>query len=105
VNKPISVSVVFAMPDAQHVMQLDVEQPCTARQAVNMAIEAGLVVDDADIEIVNAPLGIYGIKVSDATTLKSGDRVEIYRPLKQDPMELRRQRAASESGRGSLRRK
>jgi len=93
------------MPRAQQVMQLDLSEPCTARQAVNMAIEAGLAIDDADIEIANAPLGIYGVKVSDDTALKSGDRVEIYRPLKQDPMELRRQRAASEAGRRSFRRK
>ncbi len=93
------------MPDAQHVMQLYVDQPCTARQAVNLAIEAGLAIDGADIDIANAPLGVYGVKVSDATALKSGDRVEIYRPLKQDPMELRRQRAASEASRRTFRRK
>jgi len=93
------------MPEAQHVMQLNVNPPCTARQAVNIAMQSGLDTTDTDIDINNAPLGIYGVQVADTAELKSGDRVEIYRPLKQDPMELRRQRAASESGRGSFRRK
>lgn len=104
-NKPISVSVVFAMPDSQHVLQLDIKPPCTARQAVNIAMQSGLDTIDPDINIADAPLGIYGVQVADNMELKSGDRVEIYRPLQQDPKELRRQRAALESGRGSLRRK
>lgn len=41
-----------------------------------------------------APVGIYGKKVSRAQILKDGDRIEIYRPLVFDPKEARRNRAA-----------
>ncbi len=104
-NEKISVKVVFAMPESQHVLSLNVDPPCTARQAVNIAMQSGLETAGADFVIADAPLGIYGVQVADSAELKSGDRVEIYRPLKQDPKELRRQRAASESGGGSFRRK
>jgi putative ubiquitin-RnfH superfamily antitoxin RatB of RatAB toxin-antitoxin module len=37
--------------------------------------------------------GIYGRRVTLDTKLADGDRVEIYRPLRADPKEARRQRA------------
>jgi hypothetical protein len=37
-------------------------------------------------------LGIWGRRVSEATVLREGDRVEIYRPLTVDPKEARRLR-------------
>lgn len=37
--------------------------------------------------------GIFSKLVTDSTLLKNGDRIEIYRPLKYDPKEKRRQRA------------
>jgi len=78
---------------------------CTARQAVESAKSAGLEFSPDEIDLDNAPLGVFGERVSDEALLNDGDRVEVYRPLLQDPMELRRQRAASESGRFSKRRK
>jgi len=43
---------------------------------------------------VNAlPLGIFGEAVADDCVLRAGDRVEIYRPLANDPRELRRLQA------------
>ena len=101
----MKVSVVLALPTRQQVLQLDVVEGCTARQAVQLATEAGLAVSSEELDILNAPLGIYAERVSDDALLQAGDRVEIYRPLQQDPMELRRRRAASESGRLTSRRK
>ena len=42
-------------------------------------------------------VGIFGERVSPDTVPADGDRIEIYRPLKQDPMEARRKRARSAS--------
>ena len=39
-------------------------------------------------------LGIYGKAVRTDAVLRDGDRVEIYRPLRADPKDLRRTRAA-----------
>lgn len=100
----MKVSVVLAFADSQQVLVIDVADQCSARQAVEQAIDAGLVVQHPDFDIAQAPLGVYGIRVDDNTLLGEGDRVEIYRQLQQDPMELRRKRAALEVGRISSRR-
>lgn len=44
-------------------------------------------------ELCHMPVGIFSRMVSLDTPVKSGDRVEIYRPLTLDPMETRRRRA------------
>jgi putative ubiquitin-RnfH superfamily antitoxin RatB of RatAB toxin-antitoxin module len=38
-------------------------------------------------------VGVFGRSVAAQTQLADGDRVEIYRPLAQDPKEQRRRRA------------
>ena len=95
----------MAFPESQQVLSLEVAVNCTARQAVELAIEAGLKVEYPDFDVALAPLGVHGIRVENNSVLAAGDRVEIYRPLQQDPMELRRKRAALESSRLSTRRK
>ncbi len=101
----MKVSVVLALPSRQQVIGLTVAPDCTARQAVEKAKSAGLEFSPDEIDLDNAQLGVFGERVSDDAPLSEGDRVEVYRPLRQDPMELRRQRAASESGGFSQRRK
>jgi len=97
--------VVLALPDRQQVVKLEAPEPCTAREAVELAKQAGLELAPEIVDVDSAPLGVFGERVQDDAVLSSGDRVEIYRPLQQDPMELRRQRAASEASRFSKRRK
>lgn len=89
----MKVSVVMAFPTSQQVITLDVDEHCTARGAVAQAVQQGLNVEYPDFDVNGAPLGVYGEVVADDKTLEAGDRVEIYRPLAQDPMELRRRRA------------
>jgi putative ubiquitin-RnfH superfamily antitoxin RatB of RatAB toxin-antitoxin module len=43
------------------------------------------------------PVGIWGKRVSPDTTVRAGDRVELYRPLEVDPREARRQRARADN--------
>jgi putative ubiquitin-RnfH superfamily antitoxin RatB of RatAB toxin-antitoxin module len=59
------------------------------------ALRAGLLPPDTriDVDPAAAPLGVFGERVEDSYACQNGDRVEIYRPLQQDPMELRRKRA------------
>lgn len=44
-------------------------------------------------EVKNYAVGIFSTLVSFDTIVKNGDRIEIYRPLLNDPKEKRRQRA------------
>ncbi len=91
----VSVEVILAMPQLQYRLALAVPRGTNAREAVRLALEAGLLPVGANIDIdpLTAPLGIFAEKVEDDHCCQAGDRVEIYRPLIQDPMELRRQRA------------
>jgi len=49
-------------------------------------------------EAASGRVGIYGRVVPAGVVLRDGDRVEIYRPLRADPKELRRARAAKRRG-------
>jgi putative ubiquitin-RnfH superfamily antitoxin RatB of RatAB toxin-antitoxin module len=54
------------------------------------------------LDLAGAAVGVYGRVASRDQPLKDGDRVEIYRPLLEEPKLARRQRAsrkASKSGR------
>lgn len=70
---------------------------------VTLQLEEGATVADAlrkaDIEalypeVAHFPVGVFAKEVTRETLLKPGDRIEVYRPLKMDPKEKRRHRAA-----------
>lgn len=86
----ISVEVVYALPDAQEVIALEV--PCGA--TVAEAIGASGLSAHHGISPALAQVGIHGRRVAPDTVLRSGDRVEIYRALIADPKLARRRRAA-----------
>lgn len=84
------VEVVYALPDQQPLIELDVAPGTTAAEAVTAS---GLPerFDELDPEA----LAIFGRACDPGTVLRAGDRVEILRPLQVDPREARRQRARS----------
>lgn len=87
----IRVEVVFALPERQKLVALEVPQGCTAREAVE---RSGLRAEFPEIDPDRNALGIFGRRCPPDQALRSGDRVEIYRPLKADPKEVRRELAA-----------
>jgi uncharacterized protein len=86
-----AVEVAYALPDRQAVVRVKFVAGMTALGAVEAS---GL--QQSHEELRNRPLdlGIYGRPVSPSELLRDGDRVEIYRPLKADPREVRRRLAA-----------
>jgi uncharacterized protein len=54
---------------------------------------AALDPDFTGVDLANSPCGIFGKVVRADQTVNDGDRVEIYRPLGEDPKVARRQRA------------
>lgn len=87
----IRVEVVYALPDRQRLVALEVPRGCTAREAVE---RSGLQHEFPEIDPADSALGIFGRRCAPDQRLRGGDRVEIYRPLKADPKEVRRQLAA-----------
>ncbi|GAA0791136.1 hypothetical protein SAMN04487964_107164 [Marinobacterium sediminicola] len=89
----MKVEVAYALPHEQKIIALQVEEGCTAQQAV---IRSGIVELFPEINPDSTPMGIFGKAIKDPgnTALRDGDRVEIYRPLIADPKEVRARRAA-----------
>ena len=90
----IRVEVCYALPERQYLVTLTLPAGATAADALALA--------RADLpELPGEPaLGIYGRLCSGDSPLRSGDRLEIYRPLRFDPMESRRRRAAKAAATG-----
>jgi putative ubiquitin-RnfH superfamily antitoxin RatB of RatAB toxin-antitoxin module len=73
---------------------MQVKQGTTARELVLDAVALSQIdLEEEWSDPMRAPLGVYSQLVDDDYELAHGDRLEIYRPLQQDPKELRRQRA------------
>lgn len=85
-----SVEVVYARPDRQCVVQVPLKAGMTALDAVRAA---ALERQFPELTRAEPVLGIFGRRVEVSQRLRDGDRVEIYRPLRFDPREARRQAA------------
>lgn len=100
--RPIDVLVVLAEPEQQRTVRLILEEGATVSDAV---ARSGLLEGRAGPGAEQVAFGIYGRQVAPGRVLEPGDRVEILRPLAQDPR-LRRRRLAREGrslGRGPRR--
>lgn len=89
-SEPLRVEVVFAAVARAHVKSVQLERGATVADAVR----ASGIADEIGSAIDYSRVGVFGRVVSPTTPLRDGDRVEIYRPLKIDPKEARRRRAA-----------
>jgi putative ubiquitin-RnfH superfamily antitoxin RatB of RatAB toxin-antitoxin module len=86
----IHVEVVFATPQKQELVMVELEEGSRLCDAID---ESGLAQKFDHFEVDPRRVGIFGKKVGLDQVLRDGDRVEIYRPLLADPKEVRRQRA------------
>lgn len=88
----ISVEVVYVLPDKAHRVTLQLAPGSTIGQAIEAS---GLLERCPEIDLDrNNRVGVFGRLRHLNDRLADGDRVEIYRPLRADPKEARRRRAA-----------
>ena len=87
----IHVEVAYADENLQVLRAVELALDATVQQA----IEASGILDVVPSEFALTKVGIFGRVVSLTDRLETGDRVELYRPLKLDPKEARRLRAAA----------
>jgi putative ubiquitin-RnfH superfamily antitoxin RatB of RatAB toxin-antitoxin module len=85
----ISVTVALALPERQEVVALRLEDGSTVADALERSGLAGRF----QVDLAAAPVGIWSRPCERSALLRDGDRVEIYRPLRADPKEMRRRRA------------
>ena len=88
----IAIEVVYALPDRQHLLRLNVPAGTTLRGAV---LRPEMRHFFPGVDLASAPLGIFGKRVfrAEELVLEEGERVEIYRPLLVDLKEVRKVRA------------
>jgi len=94
---PVHVTVVLAEPARQQVVSQAVEVGTTAWQAVRAT---GLLDGREDLDVAGLAVAIHGKQVERDRVLEAGDRVEILRPLPQDPKLRRRRLARAGAGMG-----
>jgi putative ubiquitin-RnfH superfamily antitoxin RatB of RatAB toxin-antitoxin module len=86
----ITVEVVYAQPDKQLLLTLQVPVGTTLMEAIEASeIRSAFPGMEVDVD----RLGVFGQRAAADQELREGDRVEIYRPLIADPKEVRRARA------------
>lgn len=86
----VAVEVAYATPDKQLIKTVFVLVESTVQQAID---ESGLLMEFPDIDLSTMAVGVSGKLCQLDKAIQQGDRVEIYRPLLQNPMDARRNRA------------
>ncbi len=98
----LSVEVVYALPDRQVLLSLDVLKGTNAQQVAELSGLAERFALDTStwaLGLWGRAFGTQGLPQASDYPVMSGDRIEIYRPLQCDPKEARRQRAAKAASR------
>lgn len=97
-ERTIHVEVAAGTPEKQVLISLEVPEGTTLIEAVR---RAGVAERLPGIEIDPQRLGVFGTVRSPDTELSDGDRAEVYRPLRADPKQVRRELAELErAGKG-----
>jgi len=87
----IQIEVAYALEDTQYLFSETVKEGTTVSDALQ---SSKLLKEFPDVALEK--VGIFGKLVTNETVLRTGDRIEVYRPLKVDPRERRRQKVEEE---------
>ena len=99
-GEPLTIEVVFALPDRQALVTVIVDEGATVADAIaRSSLDAAF----PEWNLDDCAVGIWGRPVVRDRTLQQGDRVEIYRALQIDPREARRKLAVQGKSMGSPR--
>jgi len=88
---PIEIEVAYALYEKQYLYVMTVEAGTTAGEALKAS---PLLVEIPDLNIDQ--IGIFASLVKPDYVLRAGDRIEVYRPLKIDPKERRRNKVTED---------
>jgi len=92
----LQATVVYARPDQQWVVPVELPAGATLGEAVE---RSGLLRLCPELAGAALELGVFHRRCAPQAALRDGDRVEIYRPLQIDAKQARRLRAAGRDGR------
>jgi uncharacterized protein len=100
VHAEASIEVELAYSPRAGIVELSrlrLPSGSTAGQALKAS---GLLDRHPGLDAATASLGLHGRPCEAATVLRNGDRLELYRELRVDPKEARRQRYRAQAGPG-----
>jgi len=97
VDVPLSMSpkgtkrcfVAYALPERQYLWAVDLAPQATIRDALAAARRLA---EREDVDWDGAQVGIFGQLQDRSHVPREADRIEIYRPLSNDPRQRRRER-------------
>lgn len=87
----IRVEVAYARSDVQVIIPVEASEDATIEQVI---IQSRIQERFPEIDLKTVKVGIFGKLGKLSSTVRTGDRVEIYRPLLADPKAVRKKRAA-----------
>ncbi|APW45431.1 RnfH family protein [Rhodoferax antarcticus] len=82
----MKVSVVYALPERQLWLEVEVPEQATVREAIEFS---GIARTFPTLDLSSQKIGVFGKIVAPDARLEPGQRVEIYRPITADPQALR----------------
>lgn len=94
-DETIHVQVAYATPERQTIINVDLSAGSNVEQAI---AASGILQQFPEIDLSQQKVGIFGQVCKAEQILVDGNRVEIYRPLLQNPMDARRGRLPKQSG-------
>lgn len=83
------IGVAYATLAKKLWLRVEVPQGATVLDAVKAS---GILEEYTDIDLETQKVGIFGRFVPIEEPLKTGDRVEIYRPITADPQQVKRKK-------------
>lgn len=86
----INVEIVYATSEKQTLLAIQIPEKSTVADTI---IKSGILAQIPDIKLEALNVGIFSTPCELNHLVKHGDRIEIYRPLQNDPKDARRQRA------------
>ena len=90
IEETVAVEVVFALPEKQEVIQLEVPSGTLIRDAIRLSYIELLF---PGYDLSGLPIGVWNEVKTEAYVVQSGDRVQIYRSLVRSAKDTRRRRA------------
>lgn len=86
----LKVEVIYATLESQEIIDLLVKPNTTIEQVIE---NSGVLTKHPEIDLKSHDVGVFSQLKSLDYIVKSGDRIEIYRPLIADPKAKRREKA------------
>jgi len=90
-DNTIKVEVVYALPEEQVLLSVDVAEGSKVKDVI---LASNIIEQFPEIDMDKVDVGMFGKLTKMDQAVRERDRIEIYRPLIADPKEVRKRRAA-----------